>query len=122
MKLKMKKLITICVVVTMVLAVSCTAQASWETFVIRGSASVTPNQTAPDSTTGWTLFDVSSGGEKAGWATNSMNGETIGDIQSLSITRYVPATGDTTFDENGDSIGKKFSKMKIKDGKRVQVQ
>jgi hypothetical protein len=93
----MRNLITICAVAAMMLAASSVAQASWETFVIRGDASVTANQTAPDATTGWTMFDVSSGGEKAGWGTNSMNGKTVGDIQSLSITRYVPVTGDTTY-------------------------
>ena len=93
----MKKLIAVCVVVIMVLGVSGVAQAAWETFVIRGDASITANQTAPDSTTGWTLFDVSGSGEKAGWGTNSMNGGTIGDIQSLSIERYVPTSGDTTY-------------------------
>jgi len=95
----MKKLVTTCAVATMLLAVgqAGATAAAWESFVIRGDASVTDNQTAPDSTTGWTVFDVGSSGEKAGWATNSMNGKTIGDIQSLSITRYVPASGDTTY-------------------------
>ena len=73
------------------------ADATWESYIIRGDAEITENVTAPDSTTGWTLFDVSTGGEKAGWGTNYANGYTIGDIQSLSITRYVPETGDTNY-------------------------
>jgi len=93
----MRKVVTSFVVVITMLAMSGVAQASWETFVIRGAASIAENQTAPDTTTGWTLFDVSTGGEKAGWGTNSMNSRAIGDILSLSITRYVPATGDTTY-------------------------
>ncbi len=78
---------TICAVVTVIWAASSLSHAAWETFVIRGSATITENQTGPDLTTGWTLFDVSSG-EKAGWGTNDMNGQIIGNIQSLSITRH----------------------------------
>lgn len=92
----MKKYFTI---LTLIVAVSsfASAEVTWETFVIRGDAEIAENQTAPDTTTGWTLFDVSSSGEKAGWATNYANGYTIGDIQSLSISRYVGSTGDTTW-------------------------
>jgi hypothetical protein len=83
---------------TMILAMSGATQATWETFVIRGANSggtqpiITEN---PVGYSGWTAFGVTdtSGGQKAGWGTNSMNGMTVGDIQSLSITRHSTASG-----------------------------
>lgn len=86
----MKKLIILTVV--MILAVSTVANAAaWETFVIR-NASGTNNAPAitenPAAYPGWTLFGVTEGGQKAGWATNDMNGNTVGDIAACSITRH----------------------------------
>jgi len=66
------------------------ADPSWNTFVIRNANGtgnppiITEN---PTGYPGWTLFAINEGGQKAGWATNYMNGQTIGDIQAISITR-----------------------------------
>jgi hypothetical protein len=60
--------------------------AGWDAFVIRNSSAgnIAPVISDPD---GGKLFAITLGGQKAGWGTNKMNGETIGDIQSISITR-----------------------------------
>ena len=42
--------------------------------------------------------------------------------EMAKIKGYKGATGDTTFDGNGDPIGKEFSKMTIRDGRRMPVQ
>ncbi|MBU4184947.1 MAG: ABC transporter substrate-binding protein [Proteobacteria bacterium] len=50
-----------------------------------------------------------------------LTGENIKN-EMAKIKGYKGATGDTTFDGNGDPVGKKFSKMAIRDGRRVPVQ
>ena len=66
--------------------------AGWDSFVIRNSSTgdIAPVISDP---AGGKLFAITLGGQKAGWATNSMNGKTIGDIQSISITRDPSVTG-----------------------------
>jgi hypothetical protein len=63
----------------------------WEAFVIRNS-SVGDIAPVITDTTGGEQFAITLGGQKAGWGTNSLNGMTIGDILSISITRNLPAT------------------------------
>ena len=66
--------------------------AGWDSFVIRNSSTgdIAPVISDP---AGGKLFAITLGGQKAGWATNSMNGKAIGDIQSISITRDPSVTG-----------------------------
>ena len=82
----MKRVVTICAVVLLAGNVVW-ADPSWETFVIRNSNSGGVAPTITDLGGGWLEFDVDDGGQKAGWGTNSMNGRTIGEIASVSITR-----------------------------------
>ncbi|MCK5000285.1 MAG: PEP-CTERM sorting domain-containing protein [Anaerohalosphaera sp.] len=94
----MKKLIIICTVIMVTAAITGTATAGWETFVIRNSStgSIAPTITEGvngDTVTNGTLFQIALGGQKAGWGTNDMNGMTVGDIESLSITRDSTVTG-----------------------------
>ena len=87
----MKKLVVGCVLVLVLVSsgVATADTTGWETFVIRNGSSGSPAITEdPTGYTGWTLFGIVEGGQKAGWGTNSMNGQTIGDIESLSITRH----------------------------------
>jgi hypothetical protein len=88
----MKRVVTICAVVLLAGNVVW-ADPSWETFVIRNSNSGGVAPTITDLGGGWLEFDVDDGGQKAGWGTNSMNGRTIGEIASVSITRAGGATG-----------------------------
>ena len=92
----MKKITTILGVV-LILSSMASADLSWDTFVIRNandspynSPTITEN---PTEYPGWTLFGITEGGQKAGWATNYMNGMTIGEIASLSITRHETVDG-----------------------------
>jgi hypothetical protein len=83
----MKKLITICAAVVMVSSMASAAYvAGWDSFVIRNSnvGNIAPTISDP---AGGKLFQITLAGQKAGWGTNNMNGKTIGDIQSISITR-----------------------------------
>lgn len=57
----------------------------WNAFVIRNAGSTSPSIT--DDAGGGKLFQITLGGQKAGWGTNSMNGQTIGDIATIGITR-----------------------------------
>jgi len=78
---------------TIVIAVSGVANADlWETFVIRNS---NVGDIAPviSDVSGGKLFSITLGGQKAGWATNSMNGMKVGDLLSVSITRDSSVTG-----------------------------
>lgn len=90
----MKTLITICSVILMVSGIASAADvAGWDDFVIRNS---TTGNTAPaisDDAGGGKLFAITLGGQKAAWGTNLVNGQTIGDIQSVSITRDNTTTG-----------------------------
>ncbi len=94
----MKKLVLICAILA-VLLTSSALQASWETFAIRNASgtnnppTVTENVTASDSTTGWTSFGITESGQKAGWGTSSMDGQTVGDLQAVSITRHSSVDG-----------------------------
>jgi hypothetical protein len=83
----MKKVLTICTVVLMVSSMASAADvASWSDFVIRNSNSGAIAPTISDPA-GGKLFQITLGGQKAGWGTNNMNGKTIGDIQTVSIAR-----------------------------------
>jgi hypothetical protein len=89
----MKKLIAICAVVAMAGSMASAAdKAGWEDFVIRNSnvGDIAPAISDP---AGGKLFQITLAGQKAGWGTNNMNGKTIGEIQSISITRDPATTG-----------------------------
>lgn len=91
----MKKCAAVCAI-ALVLTAGGVANADWTTFVIRGANSGgTQPVIAEDPTgyTGWTAFGVFLGGQKAGWGTSDMDGQTVGDIQSLSIVRDSSVTG-----------------------------
>jgi hypothetical protein len=66
---------------------------SWNAFVIRNSTTgdVAPTISAGPGP-GQMTFNVPLAGQKAGWGTNYMNGMTIGDIASISITRDTTAS------------------------------
>ena len=83
----MKTTITICAVVLMISSMA-SADPSWNTFVIRNSnvGGAAPTITVGPGA-GQMTFDVPLAGQKAGWGTNYMNGQTIGDILAVSITR-----------------------------------
>jgi hypothetical protein len=70
----------------MAMAGVASATTGWDTFVIRNS---TVGSVAPviSDSAGGKLFSIVLAGQKAGWGTESMNGDTIGDIASISITR-----------------------------------
>lgn len=92
----MKKAAMICSVVLMINSMV-SADPSWNTFVIRNandspynSPTITEN---PEGYEGWTSFGINESGQKAGWATDYMNGRTIGEIASLSIIRHETVDG-----------------------------
>ena len=88
----MKKLITICVLAT-VLATGGIAQAGFDAFVIRDGVSGSPTiQSNNVYVSGATEFIISEGGMKAGLGSNDINGITIADIFRLSITRHDDTT------------------------------
>jgi hypothetical protein len=93
----MKKFITIIAVVLMVSVVASAADvAGWNAFVIRNANPNPPGGDAPiisDDVSGGKLFQIALGGQKAGWGTNLMNGQKIGDIAAVSITRENTTTG-----------------------------
>lgn len=64
--------------------------ASFTSFVIReGAGSVSPTiQANTDYVPDATEFVISAGSMKAGWGSNAINGATIADITSVSITRH----------------------------------
>ena len=68
------------------------AQSGWETFVIRNSNG---SNIAPEisNVAGGTLFEITMGGQKAGWGTNNRKGMQVSDIQCLIITRDSSVTG-----------------------------
>jgi hypothetical protein len=67
--------------------------AGWEDFVIRNSTSGGIAPGISDDAGGGKLFQITLAGQKAGWGTNAVNGKTIGDIQSVSISRDNATTG-----------------------------
>lgn len=84
----MKKLITIFAMVLLVSSITSAADvAGWSAFVIRNSNVGGISPAITDDAGGGKLFQISLGGQKAGWGTNLMNGRTIGDIEAISITR-----------------------------------
>lgn len=88
------KLVMICVVIMMILAVSCVANADlWETFVIKKSNEGDIAPVISDHISGGKLFEITLAGQKAGWGTNIMNGMKVGDLLSVSITRDSSVTG-----------------------------
>jgi hypothetical protein len=68
------------------------AQAAIEdTFIIRnstGSGDPPVIQTNNDYVTGATEFVISQGGQKAAWGTDALDGQKVGQIVQLAITRY----------------------------------
>ncbi len=96
----------IVLITALLIMMLCTAAhaTQWDEFVIRNSntGNVTPTiVTDPAGYDGWTLFNTSLGGQKAGWGSNDLNGMTIGDIQSLSITRYIENSSVASYDVYG---------------------
>jgi hypothetical protein len=67
--------------------------AGWNAFVIRSSNTGNISPTISDDAGGGKLFQITLGGQKAGWGTNNMNGKTIGNLRSLSIVRDASVTG-----------------------------
>ena len=65
------------------------AYAGFTPFVIREGGGNPPTiQTNNDYVPGATEFVISAGSMKAGWGSDDINGATIGDITSVSVTRY----------------------------------
>jgi hypothetical protein len=94
MEKTMKTLVTILAVVLMASSMASAADvAGWNAFVIRNSNTGDIAPTISDDAGGGKLFQVTLGGQKAGWGTNKMNGKTIGDIATISITRDPSVTG-----------------------------
>ena len=83
-------MLAVCIGVLMLVAGVASAD-TWNTFVIRnanGTSNVPAITENPTGYSGWTLFGIVEGGQKAGWATNDMNGRAVGDIAASSITRH----------------------------------
>jgi hypothetical protein len=88
----MKRFIVTCAIVLMASSLASAADVpGWDAFVIRNASS---DNSAPaiSDPAGGKLFQIVSGGQKAGWGTDSVNGKKIGDIESISITRHLPET------------------------------
>jgi len=88
----MKKVMSVLVILAVVQCALAAPVVGWDSFVIRNSnvGNVAPVISDP---AGGKLFAITLSGQKAGWGTNNMNGKTIGDIQSISITRENGTTG-----------------------------
>lgn len=90
----MKKYLTAVVALLLVSGTASAADvAGWNAFVIRNSSSGNIAPAISDDVGGGKLFQVTLGGQKAGWGTNNLNGQTIGDIQAISINRDPSVTG-----------------------------
>lgn len=86
----MKKSTIFSVIVVIAMFVMAAQATTWDAFVIRNSntGNIAPVITAdPLGYPGWMSFGITKAGQKAGWGTDSMDGMTVGSIQSLSITR-----------------------------------
>jgi hypothetical protein len=91
--MKKTKFVTYWTVVTLIIVTSSVANAAlWETYVIRNSSVGDIAPTISDVSDS-KLFQITLGGQKAGWGTNLMNGMKVGDIQSVSITRDSSVSG-----------------------------
>ena len=74
---------------SVMLAITSPTFAGFQSFVIRNGAGGSPTiQTNNDYVTGATEFIIDEGSMKAGWGSNDINGITIGDITSVSVTRH----------------------------------
>ena len=75
---------------TVLLAVAAgAANADFSSFIIRNGATASPTiQVNNDYVPGATEFIIDQGGMKAALGSNDINGQTIGDIASLQITRH----------------------------------
>jgi len=72
---------------------STAAHASFTSYVIREGGGNPPTiQTNNDYVAGATEFIISEGGMKAGWGSDNLNGFTIGQIASVSVTRHDDVT------------------------------
>jgi hypothetical protein len=92
--LKMKRsMIAVMSVVALLMASSMVSAETWDSFVIRNSSTGNVAPAIVDQPGGGKLFEITLGGQKAGWGTDAMNGKKIGDIQSISITRDPSDTG-----------------------------
>lgn len=69
---------------------------TFDAFVIRGTPIIT-------SDSGKTEFVIDHGGDKAGLGSNSVNGQTLGSLTNLSITRYDDVTRFTA--GSGPAVG-----------------
>ena len=65
----------------------------WNAFVVRNANSGGLAPAITDDIGGGKLFQIAQDGQKAAWGTNNMNGQAIGDIQAISITRVNGTTG-----------------------------
>jgi len=88
-----KLLLTAMVVLCFVFIAHAADVAGWDAFVIRNSDTDNIAPTISDDISGGKLFQITLGGQKAGWGTNSMNGQSIGEIATMSITRSNTTTG-----------------------------
>src|SRR5690606_30284393 len=70
-------------------ALTASASASFDAFVIRNGANGSPTIQANNTyVPGATEFVIGESGMKAGWGSNDINGITLADITQLSITRH----------------------------------
>jgi hypothetical protein len=81
-----------------------TAHAGFNSFVIRESAGNPPDILVNNVyVPGATEFVIETGGQKAAWGSNDINGYTIGDITNLSVTRHDDTTRFTA--GSGPAVG-----------------
>ncbi|MFZ5830188.1 MAG: PEP-CTERM sorting domain-containing protein [Planctomycetota bacterium] len=81
-------MLTAMVALTSMISLASTARAEWQTFVIRQGGDVSP-AILDNSDYGVAAkeFVISAASMKAGWGTNAMNGQAIGDLAAISINR-----------------------------------
>ena len=91
----MKKLVAGCVLVLVLVSsgVATADTAVWEAFVIRNATGTDTPPVITENPDGSATFGIVASGQKAGWGTNAMNDQTIGDIVSVSITRDASVVG-----------------------------
>lgn len=87
--MKLSVLIAICGI-----AAATSAASAFNSFIIRNGAGNVPPQILANNTyvPGATEFVISAGSMKAGWGTSTQDGQTLGDITRLAITRYDDTT------------------------------
>jgi hypothetical protein len=101
----MRKLLVIVVCLVLSSLTSPVSAESWDTFIIRNSASGAPPVIQDNNTYGQPAkeFIISQASQKAGWGSNDISGFKIGDISTISINRLDDVSRFTT--GSGPAVG-----------------